>query len=1464
MADAAKTSASQSAAKQALVELKRMQAKLDAAERGRSESIAICGMGMRFPGRVNDADSYWRLLAEGTDAITEIPSSRWDVDALYDADPAAPGKTYSRHGGFIEGIENFDAEFFGLSPREASCTDPQQRLLLEVTWEALENAAIAPAGLARSRTGVFIGIGNSDYGRMLVDELDAIDAHTGTGSAIAVAAGRLSYALGLNGPSLVVDTACSSSLTAVALACESLRRRECDLALAGGSNLILTPEYHIAFSKARMLAPDGRCKTFDARADGYVRGEGCAVIVLKRLSDALADDDPILAVVRGFAVNQDGASSGLTVPNGPAQEAVVRAALENGKVAPADVDYVEAHGTATSLGDPIEVHALGAVFADRPQGRPLLIGSVKSNVGHLEAAAGVAGIIKVVLALRHRKLPATLHFERPSPQIDWARCPVKVVSKLTDWKGQAHQRLAGVSAFGFSGTNAHVLLGEAPDRESDQASTDEIPALVCLSAKTPAALGDLATRYAERFQADSPSLQQIARSANSGRSHLNHRLAVIAEDVQQLRKQLAEFGRSGRAAGCTSGVTYDADAPQVALLFGGDGSQYTGMGRGYYEHYPVFRAAFDECDKLLQPTLGCSLTERLFGGRDRGDWAEPASFGQPALFSLQYALARLWQSWGIEIAAVLGHGLGEYAAACVAGVFDVEAGLSLSAARGRLFEAAETVSLAAVRADADSLRELIGDQAQDFFLAADNGPQSCVVAGAPDKIQTFAKRLARDGIEATILDTAGSLPPDAGAEREYVESIAGKIEYATPKIPLVAGRYGRFVDRELCVASAWVPEPRQTVYFRSAMQCLRDDGQRIFIEIGPQPILLPIARRDVPDEDAVWIAAARRGQSDQAMALQNLATLYVNGVDLRWEGLAAGGRGVRIALPTYPFQREAYWWSRPRQTAATRGEAPRWDRVVAAGRDRAALVPIDMDVRGYAAKWGCLDSLTRAYMVEALRSLGLFATAGETHSAESLVTAGGIKPVYTMLMSRWLQYLTGTGDLQQDGDTYVAAQPLEAPPIAPALAAATDTLADIPELLAYVRRCGETLVDVLLDRESALQTLFPGGAPDTARFLYRDWAVPRYFNGIASAVIERFTDTLPAGRGARIVEIGAGTGATTASVLPALASRDVQYWFTDVSDYFLSQASQEFSDYAFVQYGLLDIGKNPAEQGYGTHSFDVVVAANVLHATTHLEQTVDQVLSLLAPGGILVLFETTGAPNWSEITVGLIEGWQSFADGLRKDSPLLSAAQWTALLKERGFDNVVELPAAGSPAEIFGSHIIVAQVGEDRDLAASAARNPSTPAEAIPVSGAVPDGGVDQEAVAALRERLDEAASNERADLLLEYVRNGVNRVLRRNPDKPLDRRQRLMDLGVDSLMAVELRNVLTVGLGLGEPLPATLIFDYPTIQAVAEFLETRLDGSAAADVSAPAQAPAMSAEAVEALSDEEVKAALRAKIGES
>lgn len=894
----------------ALLELRDMRSRLKASEDAKAEPIAIVGIGCRIPGGADSPESFWRLLIEGQDVITEVPAERWDIDAYYDPEPGRPGKMYARHGSFLPSIDRFDADFFAISPKEARSLDPQQRLLLEVSWEALEHANQAPDQLFGSSTGVFVGIGGLDYSALQAETLAPgnIDAYFATGNALCVAAGRLSYILGLTGPSLSVDTACSSSLVVIHLAVRSLRQRECDMALAGGVNLVLRPELYINFCQARMLAPDGRCKTFDAAANGYVRGEGCGMVVLKRLSDAETDGDHILAVITGSAVNQDGASGGLTVPSGPSQEQVIRRALADSNIKPEQVSYVEAHGTGTSLGDPIEIGAIHQVFGKRDQ--PLLVGSVKTNIGHLESASGIAGFIKVVLSLQHGLIPPNLHFHDPNPRIPWERISVNIPTRVSPWPA-SETRIAGVSSFGFSGTNAHVVLRDyrhAADESTPTPVPVQPPYLLTLSAKSESALKQLSERYVQYLHdaQASTTVGDICYTASTGRSHFQHRLAVIGESAVDLGARLMEF-QSGKTAPeiCTGRPT---QASQPVFLFTGQGAQYPGMGRELYDTEPRFRQTLDDCSDMLQDTLDRPLRQVLYpeSGDETPTRLNETAYTQPALFALAYSMVELWASWGVRPAAVMGHSVGEYVAACVAGVFSLEDGLQLIAERGRLMQALPPDgAMLALMAGEDRMQDIIEPYLQTVSIAAVNGPHSVVLSGSRHTLDLLQQNLVRQGIRCQPLTVSHAFhSPLMDPVLEPFREAAAAITFAAPKMYLISNLTGSFAAEEIATADYWVRHIRRPVRFADGMHTLRQAGYERFVEVGPRPALLGLGRQCFPDNFGVWLPSIRP-HKDRHQWFRSLAALYSQGVPVR---CSTQKQRRYVSLPTYPFQRQRYWF----------------------------------------------------------------------------------------------------------------------------------------------------------------------------------------------------------------------------------------------------------------------------------------------------------------------------------------------------------------------------------------------------------------------------------------------------------------------------------------------------------------------------------------------------------------------------
>ena len=908
-----------------------------------ASGFAIVGYAVRLPGAA-DADEFWRVLREGRDAVSEVPQDRWNADEFFDPDPDAPGKIVTRRAGFVDDVTGFDAPFFGMSAREVRRMDPQHRLLLETAWRAVEHSGTAPTALANTNTGVFIGLSTHDYLGMASDELTyaEIEAYTAIGTSSAAAAGRISYRLGLQGPAVAVDTACSSSLVAIHQACQALRLGECDLALAGGANVLLTPATMITFSQAHMLAPDGRCKTFDAAADGYVRGEGCGVIVVKRLDDAIRDGDRIRAVIRGSAVNQDGASGGLTVPNGVAQERVIAQALARAGVAPSDVGYLEAHGTGTSLGDPIEAQAAGAVLGvGREASRPLLIGSVKTNIGHLEAAAGIAGVIKVILSLEHELLPQHLHFRNPSPHIPWDRLAVQVVKEATAWERNDQPRIAGVSSFGFAGTNAHVILQEAPEQVGQVAappSPVDQPggrrfSILPLSARTPAALVQIADQYRSWLSAHpEASLADVCFTAGAGRAHLEHRAALVVNSRESAGELLGALADDRPAPGLVRGVS--DDTPKTAWLFTGQGSQYPGMARELFDTEPVFAETLTRCAAVVADVLEKPLLDVIFDadGPDSEETLRQTSYAQPALFAVEMGLARLWQSWGFEPDVVLGHSVGQYSAACVAGVFSLEDGALLMAERGRLFGSLPAGGRMVAVFAAPERVESLTDEFPSLSVAAYNGANT-VLSGPRNDLDQAVARLTADGVRCDWLDTSHAfhsalLDPIL----DEFESYANRFNFSPPQRILVCNRTGATLGTSAKLdGSYWRRHARQPVEFAKSVRTLADLSCKVLLEIGPQPVLTAAALRAWPDPATApqAIASLRRNTGDHRQITEALADAYVLG-HLPDFGTVIGP-ARKLDLPTYPFEHRQYWFTekrvRPTQQASKQNAAVRTEAV---------------------------------------------------------------------------------------------------------------------------------------------------------------------------------------------------------------------------------------------------------------------------------------------------------------------------------------------------------------------------------------------------------------------------------------------------------------------------------------------------------------------------------------------------------
>ncbi|WP_414581134.1 SDR family NAD(P)-dependent oxidoreductase [Scytonema sp. PCC 10023] len=1570
-----------------------------------TEPIAIIGIGCRFPGGANSPEAFWKLLQEGVDAITEVPADRWNVDTLYDPDIAKPGKIRTRWGGFVDKIDSFDAEFFGISPREASSMDPQQRQLLEVAWEALEDGGQVPENLAGSKTGVFIGISGSDYHdiQLGVSNRDSINAYTNLGGVNCITANRISYILDLKGPSMAVDTACSSALVAVHLACQSIWNGESALAIAGGVNAILKPEGTIGFSKASMLSPDGSCKTFDERANGYVRAEGAGIVVLKPLSQAQADRDPIYAVIRGSAVNQDGQTNGITVPNGESQEAALRDACQKAGISPEQVQYIEAHGTGTPVGDPIEANALGNVLGkNRPVGEYCVIGSVKTNIGHLESASGVAGLIKVALALKHRQIPPSLHFQTPNPKIPFEELRLRVPTTLEPWSNGKGSRIAGVNSFGFGGTNAHVVLAEAPPPPVRQSRISSQQSLVLpLSARSEEALKAFAVAYKDFLtEEDDSSGSDICYTASLRRSHHNHRLAVVADSKQELAEHLEAFLAGETRPGMSCDRLPEDSSPKLAFVFSGMGQQWWAMGRTLLSEESVFREAIQQCDELLRQYTDWSLLEELSASEENSR-INSTEIAQCAIFSVQVALAALWRSWGIIPEAIVGHSVGEVAAAHVAGVLSLSDAVRVIFHRSRLqAKAAGLGKMLAVGLSSQEAERFLVGYEERVSVGAVNSLSSVTLSGDGKALEEIAQSLEQKQIFCRFLRV--EVPYHSPLMEPLKAELAESLELINPQkavIPLFSTVTGQQVSGSEVDGAYWAQNMRNPVLFALAVDGLLQAGYNLFLEIGAHPVLASyICECSAKvNQTTTVLPSLRRSEPERVIMLGSFGKLYTQGYPVDWHRLYQQGQFV--GLPPYPWQRERYWNESPESQQARLGQTyqmsvlglpvhpllgsrlelaqPVWNGAIDKDRlcylqdhriqgtvvypaaayvemalaaakeifgsahyvleeiefhkalflaDEPVTVQLNVDrsgqtsfdihsqAKGEKASWvrhasgnllgnknnnapkpvvldeirdrctreisksalyeqfqemgleygpnfqgiqqlwyagseayarlkvpealekqikdyqlhpalldACFqviigtvsekqtylpveikrlrvwgrpglqvwsharlveqnakqikgdirlldeagnvlveiqgfcckslgkaqeataekedylyeyqwelkarpgqalvyqpadylpssqqiaDSLSRvaahlseqlgrphyystvnpqmevlsaAYVFKALQQLGFKPQLLTRISAETLAKQLGVVSQHHRLLGRMLEIMHEDGVLRRVEDEWEVCL---LPEFKEPQEIWKELLARSPAYqaeLMLLERCGEKLAQVLRGEVDPLQLIFPEGSMTISEHLYQDAPNSRIYNLLVQKAIGAALERLPSGRKVRILEIGAGTGSMASYVLPKLPVKQTEYVFTDVTQQFTTSAQQKFSDYPFIEYRVLDIETDPVSQGFDAHSFDLILAADVLHATRDLRSTLENVKQLLTSQGLLILLELTKPSRFMDLVFGMLKGWWLFSDlDLRPAHPLLCSQKWRDLLADVGFVEVTGISDTDSASE---------------------------------------------------------------------------------------------------------------------------------------------------------------------------------------
>ena len=1588
----------------------------------KSEPIAIVGIGCRYPG-ASDVASLWRILRNGESTVGEIPEERFGPIAnFFDDRPATPGRLMSRYGGFLKDIERFDADFFGISPLEARQIDPQQRVLLEVAWEALEDAGIPPSRLSGTSTGVFIGSWLQDFetrliGDPLADDLRKLDLYTTTGSGRYPLAGRLSYFLGLNGPSLVVDTACSSSLVAIHLACRSLLQDESEIALAGGVNIILTPYITVAYSQSKMMAPDGRCKFGDASADGYVRSEGCGVVVLKPLAKAMVDGDSIYAVIHGSAVNNDGRTSGyLTTPGAGGQEDVLAKAYRNAGVTPSLVNYVEAHGTGTRAGDPIELGALGAVLSEgRPAGQPCLVGSIKTNLGHTEGAAGVAGLIKVALIIQHREIPASLNHINPNPNVPWEKLALQIPTRTVPWPKDHGPMLAGVSGFGITGTNAHVVLGEAPvsasPKEKRRPAMGHLAGqwLFPLSAHSIEALREMALRFyvqlaSEAGGSDAPTLEEMCATAALKRDHHDYRIAVVAGDRVQLRNGLAAVADGGVGPG----VIFNGDRVhpkgKLAFVYPGQGSQWLGMCRDLMQHADVFRQTMKRCDAALNKFVDWSLLQQL-DASDFDSQLDDISVVQPVLFAIQVALTEQWRAWGVMPDAVIGHSMGEPAAAYAAGVLDLTSAAKIITARSRLMKRTSGQgAMALVELTMEEATDTVKEYEGRLSIAVSNSPRSTVLAGDPMALDELLTKLERRQVfcRKINVDVASHSPQMKPLRDELVATLDGLVTQASAA-PIYSSVTGGRLEGDAFRAVYWGENLCRPVRFAETIAGMLADGHTIFIEMSPHPVLLRAideCAQANPAEQArtcTTLPSLLRKKNDSATILESLGRLYILGHPFDWRGLYSVP-SQRIGFPTYAWQRERHWFEetggptpsrrisssrdgrrrhallehyisssihtdlhmweseldterlpwlndhsvqghlvfpaaafvetaaaavaealggpvelrdfefnealfsdrnatkrlqivlskenggswevrmlsrlsdtkgghrpwrehvRGRVAERNDGQEPpvidveavraRCMRLIPGDRhfttmqrlqigyglafqgieriglgkneavarirapqaiaadshdfrihpalldsgfqllvslacggseevcsgawmpvilEKACLYPsqtvtdelwavcmaregadqkddfftgdlfllepsgrVLSEVRGvglrkiaytlaedvdqwlYEMTWQSrplsvenndvrglltgpeeiarkvlaaplpdqlkqdgetavevlpqLERLSISYIINALVRLGMRFEMNRSFATDELMAQLPIHERHRRFLARMLDFLKEEGILEPSGGAMRVARPVGPKDYGEIEERLLTQYPQCRVELTMLQRCGRKLAGALTGEVDPLELLFPDGSMEEAELFYRDAVFARAANHQAGLAIQTAIEGLPEGRTLRILEIGAGTGGLTGHVLPLLPAARTRYVFTDIGAAFVTRAREKYKGVSWMEYGVLDIEKDPIAQGFEPNRFDIVLAANCLHATRDMHVTLNHVRMLLAPGGIMLLLEGTRPRRWIDLIFGLTEGWWLFEDKERRPShPLLDAAAWKTLAADSGF-----------------------------------------------------------------------------------------------------------------------------------------------------------------------------------------------------
>ncbi|EMD28756.1 type I polyketide synthase [Amycolatopsis azurea DSM 43854] len=1353
------------------------------------EPVAIIGMGCRYPGGADSPEALWDLVAAGRDAVSEFPEDRgWNLAELFHPDPDHPGTSYAREGGFLHEAAEFDPEFFGISPREALAMDPQQRLLLQISWEAIERAGLDASALKGSATGVFAGIMYHDYGSGVTELPEGVEGFLGTGTAGSVLSGRVAYTFGFEGPAVSVDTACSSSLVAVHLAAQALRSGECSLALAGGATVMAVPDTFVEFSRQRGLAPDGRCKSFGAGADGTGWGEGAGVLLLEKLSDAVHNGHRVLAVVQGSAVNSDGASNGLTAPNGPSQQRVIRTALKSAGLSTSDIDVVEAHGTGTKLGDPIEADTLLATYG-RERENPLWLGSIKSNIGHTQAAAGVAGIIKMVEALRRGELPRTLHADEPSPHVAWDSGAVELLTEHRPWPETGRPRAAAVSSFGISGTNSHVILRQAPEQPTETGSGSRTRVPWVLSAKTEAALPELADRL---LQVDGDPAWSLA----TGRAPLPYRAVVTGADREELLAGLGALARGEAAPGV---VTGRAGSGKLAFLCTGQGAQRLSMGAALAAAFPVFGETFDRVAERFDAHTGFKLAEVLAcEDQKRIDRTDVA---QPALFAFEVAMAELVRSWGVEPDFLLGHSIGELAAAYVAGVWSLDDAARLVAARGRLMQTQPTggvmVALQATEAELDL--------PDGVSIAAINGPSSVVLSGEEAAVTAVVDAFPGRRTKRLSVSHAFHSAMMDGMLDDFRE-VAASVTYAEPRIPIVSGLTGDIA--EIGYPEYWVRQVREPVRFADGVKTLHARGVRRFVEVGPDASLTALGADSA--SDGTFVATQRKDRDEAAAADLARARLFTAGVRLDWARIFDGTDTTRVDLPTYPFRRDRFWLA-----AADRSTPP---------ARRYEIVWRPIEPMASQETWTVYAPENHAWAQAAAKALDAPLVTEVPENGPVLAFPADGAALAALLRDSPAKIWCATGDPGVAAVARVAA--IEQP-------RRWGGCVTLPEDPAVAARLGEVLggpEDEVAIREDGIfaRRFVPAApAPTTAWTTSGTALITGGTGALGALVAERL---IRAGTEHVVLLSRRGENAPGAAELRARLEglgASVSIHACDAADRdALSTVVSGLEDLRVVVHtaGVLD---DALLDDVTPERFEAVARPKVTSAR-HLRELTKDLDALVLFSSVAGVLGNGGQAAYAAANAeldALATQWR--AEGVKAVS--IAWGPWAEGGMAEAVDDAVRRKGLRPMTpEAAAEEFVRAIAADDTCVTVADFDWPSffEDFRAAPMLAELPrpETAAAEAPVADLRSRLAGLIEPEQRRLLLKVARETVARVLGHPDTSAIGPDRAFTELGFDSLTAVELRNRLDAATGLA--VPATLVFDHPTPQALADYLWQELAGT--------------------------------------